>query len=235
MILLIYCWIHFVNILLKILTFMYIRDCCCSSVSKSCLTLCDPMIALFVPHRLEFTQVHVHWISDATQPSQPLSSLFTPAFNLSQHIRVFSNELALPIRWVKVLELQLQLRSVQWIFKVDYLWDWLVWSPCCPRNSQESSPTQQFKRSILWCSAFFMVQLSHLYLTIGKTILLTTQTFVGRVMSLLFTTLSKFVIAFLLRSKHLLISWLQSSSAVILELKKRKSVTASTFSPSICH
>ena len=103
MILLIYCWIHFVNILLKILTFMYINDCCCSSVSKSCLTLCDPMIApgLFVPHRLEFTQVHVHWISDATQPSQPLSSLFTPAFNLSQHIRVFSNELALCIKWPK--------------------------------------------------------------------------------------------------------------------------------------
>ena len=102
MILLLYCWIHFVNILLKILTFMFMRDCCCcSSVSKSCLTLCDPMIApnFFVPHHLlEFTQVHVHWISDANQPSHPLSPLFPPAFNLSQHIRLLSNELALPIK-----------------------------------------------------------------------------------------------------------------------------------------
>ena len=80
-----------------------------------------------------------------------------------------------------------------------------------------------------------MVQLSHLYVTTGKTISLTPWTFVGKVMSLLFSVLSRFVIAFLLRSKCLLISWLQSPSAVILEPKKIKSVTVSIVSPSICH
>ena len=75
------------------------------------------------------------------------------------------------------------------------------------------------KALILWCSAFFMVQLSHPYMTTGKTITLTTQTFVGKVMSLLFNVMSRFVITFLPRSKHLLISWLQSLSAVILESK----------------
>ena len=81
------------------------------------------------------------------------------------------------------------------------------------------------KASVLWCSAFFMVQLSHLYMTTGKIIALTIQTFVIKVMSLLFNTLSRFVIAFLPRRKHLLISWLQSPSAVILEPRKIKSVT----------
>ena len=91
------------------------------------------------------------------------------------------------------------------------------------------------KASILRCSAFFIVQLSHPYMTIGKTIALTRRTFVGKVMSLLFNMLSKLVIAFLPRSKRLLISWLQSSSAVILESKKIKSDTVSTVSPSICY
>ena len=91
------------------------------------------------------------------------------------------------------------------------------------------------KVPIFWCSAFFMVQLSHLYMTIYKTIALTIWTFVGKVMSLLLNMLSRFVIAFLLRSKHLLISWLQSLSAVILEPMKIKSVPDVTFSPSICH
>ena len=80
-----------------------------------------------------------------------------------------------------------------------------------------------------------MVHLSHPYMTTGKTIALTTQTFVSKVMSLLFNMLSRFVIAFIPRSKHLLISWLQSPSAVILEPKKIKSVTVSIISPSICH
>ena len=80
-----------------------------------------------------------------------------------------------------------------------------------------------------------MVQLAHPYMTTGKTIALTTQTFVSKVMSLLFNMLSRFVIAFIPRSKHLLISWLQSPSAVILEPKKIKSVTVSIISPSICH
>ena len=91
------------------------------------------------------------------------------------------------------------------------------------------------KAYILWHSAFFTVQLSHPYVTTGKIIALTRQTFVGKVTSVLFNMLSRFAIAFLPRSKHLLISWLQSPSAMILEPKKIKSVTVSTVSPSICH
>ena len=91
------------------------------------------------------------------------------------------------------------------------------------------------KTSVLWRSAFFMVQLLHPYMTSRKTIALTIWTFVGKVMSLLFKTLSRLVIAFLPRNKCLIISWLQSTSAVILEPKKIKCVTLSNFSPSICH
>ena len=91
------------------------------------------------------------------------------------------------------------------------------------------------KASILWCSAFFIVQLSNPYMTTGKTRALMRRTFVGKVMSLLFNMLSRLVITFLPRSKRLLISWLQSPSAVILKPKKIKSATVSTVSPSICH
>ena len=91
------------------------------------------------------------------------------------------------------------------------------------------------KVSVVQCSAFFTVQLSHPYMTTGKTITLTRRTFVGKVMSLLFNMLSRLVIIFLPRNKHLLISWLQSPSAVILELPKIKSDTVSTVSPSISH
>jgi len=127
----------------------------------------------------------------------------------------------------------------------------LVQSLCSPWDSQESSPTPQFKRGewknwlktqhsknedhFIQRSAFFMVQLSHSYMTTGKTIALTRQTFVGKLMSLLFNMLSRLVIAFVPRSKHLLISRLQSPSAVILEPKKIKSVTVSIVSSSICH
>ena len=91
------------------------------------------------------------------------------------------------------------------------------------------------KASILWCSAFFIVQLSHPYMTTGKTIALTRWTFVGKVMSLFFNMLLRMVIAFLPRRKRLLILWLQSPYAVILELPEIKSVTVSIVSPSICH
>ena len=116
---------------------------------QSCLTLCDPMDChmpgLPVHHHLpEFTLTHVHWVGDAIQPSQPLSSPSPPASNLSQHQG--------PYHWVssshqvaKVLELQLQHQSFQWIFSSDFLEDGLVWSPHSPRDSQESSPTPQFK------------------------------------------------------------------------------------------
>ena len=104
-----------------------------------------------------------------------------------------------------------------------------AWCPYCPRTLKNLFQHHSLKASPLWCSAFFMVKLSHPYLTTGETIALTVQTFVGKVMSLLFNILSTLVIAFLLKNKCLLISWVQSPSALILEPKKIKSVTISTF------
>ena len=134
----------------------------------------------------------------------------------------------------KVLELQLHHQSFQWMFRTDFLWDGLVGSPCSPRDSQESSPTPQFKRINSSALSFLysptLTSIHHYW----KNHSFARQNFVGRVMSLLFKILSKLVITFLPRSKHLLISWLQSQSAVILEPKHIKSVNVSTVSPSIC-
>ena len=115
-------------------------------------------------------------------------------------------------------------------FRIDWF-DLLTVQGTLKSLIQHHSP----KASILWHSVFFMVQISHLYMTTGKTIALTIWAFVGKVMSLLLKALSRFIIAFLPRSYHLLTLWLQSPSPVILGPKKRKSVTASTFSPCICH
>ena len=128
------------------------------------------------------------------------------------------------------MELQLQRQSFQ--FRTDFLWDGLGGSPCSPRTLKNLLQHHSSKASILWCSAFFMVQFSHQYRTTGKTIVLTVWTFVGKVVSLHLDLLSKHVIAFLPGSKHLLISWLQSPSTVIFEPPKIKS---DTVSPSICH
>ena len=188
-----------------------------------------------VHHQLpELVQTHVHRVGDAIQPSHPLSSRSSPAFNLSQYQDLF--------QWVsslhqvaKVLEFQLPHQSFQWIFRTNFLsidwFDLLAVQRTLKSLLQHYSP----KASILWCSAFFIVQLSHPYMTTRKTIALTRWTFVGKVMSLLLNKLSRLVITFLPRSKHLLISWLYSPSAVILEPKKIKSVTVSIVSPSICH
>ena len=133
------------------------------------------------------------------------------------------------------MELQLQHQSFQWIFGLIsfriHWFDLLAVQGTLKSLLQHHSS----KASILQHSAFFLVQLRHPYMTTGKTTALTIQTFVGKVMSLLFSMLSRFVTAFLPRSKRLLISWLQLLSTVILESKKIKSVTTSTFSPSICH
>ena len=112
----------------------------------------------------------------------------------------------------KVLKLQLQHQSFQWIFRVNFLSNWLVWAPCSPRDSQESSPTSPFEsiKFLMLCLLYGPTLISHSYMTTGKTTALTIQTFVGKVMSLLFNTPSRFVIAFLPRSKCLLISWLKS-------------------------
>ena len=122
-----------------------------SSVTQSCPTLCDPMNCstpgLPVHHQLpKFTQTHVHWVSDAIQPSHPLSSP-SPTFNLSQRQGLFQGVSS--SHWVaKVLEFQLQHQSFQWTLRTDLLLDRLVVSPCNPRDSQESSPISQFKSII---------------------------------------------------------------------------------------
>jgi len=210
-----------------------------SSVAQSCPTLCDPMNhstpGLLVHHQLpEFTQTHVHRVSDAIQLSHPLSSPSPPAPNPSQYQSLF--------QWVNssrevatVLEFQLHHQSFKWVFRVDFLLDGLVWSPCSPWTLKSLSQHHRSQASILRYSAFFMIQLSYPYMTTGKTIALTVWTFVTKVMSPLFNMLSRLVIAFFPRSKCLLISWLQSPSAVILEPKKIKSVTVSIVFPSICH
>ena len=154
----------------------------------------------------------------------------------------------------KVLEIQLQHQSFQWIFRTDF---WNSFSPILNNNLAEQSKGQlsdglvgdllavqgtlksllqhhSSKASILRPSAFFIVQFSQPYMTTGKTIALTRWIFFGKVISLLFNMLCRLVITFLPRSKCLIISWLQLPSAVILELKRIKSVTVSTVSPSIC-
>ena len=187
------------------------------------------MPGLPVHHQLlEFTQIHVHWVGDAIQPSHPLLSPFPPAFSLSQHQGLFQGVSSLH-QMAKVLEFPPQHQSIQWTFRTDFLYDWLVWSLCSPRTLKSFLQHHSSKASILWCSAFFIVQLSHPYMTTGKTLALTKQTFAGKEMSLLFNMLSRLVIDFLPRSKHLLILWLQSSSAVILEPKKIMSVTFHCF------
>ena len=140
---------------------------------------------------LQLAQTHVHWVGDATQPFHPLSSPSPPTLNLSQHQGLF--------KWVssfhqvaKVLEFQLQHQSFQWTFSTDFLCDELVGSPCSSRDSQESSPTPEFK-SINSLALSFLVQLSHPYMTTGKSVTLTIWTFAGKVTSLFFNKLLMFV------------------------------------------
>ena len=150
-------------------------------------------------------------------------------------IRVFSSESILRIRWPKYWSFSFSISSSNEYsglisFRMDWL-DLLAVQEILKSLLQHHSS----KASVLQCSAFFTVQLSHPYMTTGKTIALTRQTFVGKVISLLFNMLSRLVIAFLPKSKCILISWLQSSSAVSLEPPKIKFLTVSIVSPSICH
>ena len=135
-------------------------------------------------------------------------------------IMAFSNESALYIRWPKYWEFQLQHQSFQWTPRTDLLYDGLVDLLEVQGTLKSLLQHHSSKASILQHSAFFIVQLSHPYLTTGKTIALTGWTFVDKIMSLLFNMMSRLVITFLPRSKHLLISWLQSPSAVIFEPQK---------------
>ena len=164
------------------------------------------MPGLPVHHQLlEFTQTRVHWVGDAIQPSHPLSSLSPPAFNLFQHQGLF--------KWVsslhevaKVLEFELQHQSYQWTPRTNsFRMDWL--DLLAVQGTLKSLLQHHIsKASILLHSAFFIVQLLHPYMTTGKTIALTRQTFVGKVISLLFNMLPRLVITFLPNSKHLLMA-----------------------------
>ena len=158
-----------------------------------------------VHHKLlELTQIHVHRVGDAIQQSHPLLSTSLPAFSLSHHQGLF--------QWVssshqvaKVLEFQLPINIQDW-----FILGWTGWISVAVQGTLKSLlQHHSIKASILSHSAFFIVQLSHPYMTTGKTIALTRQTFVGRVVSLLFNMLSRLVITFLLRSKCLLTSWLR--------------------------
>ena len=188
------------------------------SVAQSCLTLCDPMDCstpgLPIPHQLpELTQTHVHQVSDAIQPSHPLSSP-SSTFSLSQHQGLFhwvssSHQLAKAVSFSFSIS-----PSNEYSGLIFSRMDWL--DLLAIQETLKSLPQHHSsKASILQCSAFFIVQLSHPYMTTGKTTALTRWTFVGKVMSLLLNELSKLVITLLPRSKHLLISWLQWPSAVI--------------------
>ena len=182
-----------------------------------------------VHHQLpEFTQTDAHWVGDAIQPTHSLSAPSPPTFNLSKHQCLF--------KWVsfshqvaRVLEFQpsasvLPMNTQDWSPL-----GWTGWISLQSKGLKSLLHHHSSKASILQCSAFFIVQISHPYMTTGKPTALTRWTFVGKVMSLLFNMLSRLVIAFLPRSKCLLISWLQPPFAVILEPQKIKSVTVCSF------
>ena len=194
-----------------------------SSVTQLCQTLYDLInrstLGFPVYHQLpELAQTHVHRVRDAIQPSHPLSPLLLCP--ILQSIRVFSNESTLHMKWPKYWSFNFSIILSKEIpglisFRMDWL-DRLAVQGTLKSLLQHHSS----KASILQHSAFFTVQLSHPYMTTGKTIALTRQTFVDKVRSLLLNMISRLVITFLPRSKHLLISWLQSSSAMILEPPK---------------
>ena len=195
-----------------------------SSVAQSCPTFCDPMHCSMsgfpVHHQLpEFSQIQVPWVSDAIQPSHLLLTLLLPP-SIFLSIRVFSNESVLCIRWPKYWSFSFNIspsneHSGLISFRIDWF-DLLAVQGTLKNLLQHHTS----KASILQHSAFFIVQLSHPYMTTGNTIALTRGTFVGKVMSLRLNMLSRLVITFLPRSKRLLTSWPQSLSAVIWSPEK---------------
>ena len=176
-------------------------------------------------HLPEFVQTHVHWVDDVINYLILCHLLlFLPLIFPS--IRVFSNEFVLHIKWSFSFRIR---PSNEYSGLISFRTDWFDLL-AVQGTLRSCLQHHNLKASVFRCSVFFMVQLSHPNMTTGKTIALTRRTDVSKVMSMLLNTLSRFVIAFLPRSKHLLISQLQSPSAVILEPKKIKSVTVSIFS-----
>ena len=183
-----------------------------NSVAQFCPTICGSMNhstpGLPVHHQLpEFTQTHVHWVGDAIQPSHPLLYPSPPALNLSQHQGIFKR-VSFSHQVAKYWSFTFYISpSNEHPGLISFRMDWL--DLLAVQGTLKSLPQHQSsKASILQHSAVFMVQLSQPYMTTGKTIALTRCTFADNVMSLLFNMLSRLVITFLLRSKHLLISWL---------------------------
>ena len=222
------------------------RDHLWATVFSSLHFSCSVMSSSLRSHGLQHARPHVcHQLpefdpnscslsGDAIQPFHPLHPLLLLP-SIFPSIRVFSNESVLHIRWPKNWSFSFSISpSNEYSELISFRMDWLdllaVQGALKSLLQHHSS-----KASIFRHSTFFTVHLSHSYMTTGKTIALTRWTFVGNIMSLLFNLLSRLVITFLPRSKRLLISWIQSPSAVILEPPKIKSVTVSTVSPSICH
>ena len=197
-------------------------------VTRLCSTLCDSMDCSTpcfpVLHcLLKFAQTHC--VDDAIQPFDPLLTSSPPTLNLFHH-RSFSNKSPLRIRWPEYWSFSFS-PSNECSELISFRIDWLD-SLAVQGTLESLLQHHSLKASILGHSTFFLVQLSHPYTTIGKTTALPIWTFVGQIMSLLFNTHSRFTIAFLPRSKHLLVSWLQSPPPVILESKKIKSEAGST-------
>ena len=196
------------------------------------------------PHRLQHTRLPCRPLSPRVCSNSCLliqwclptiSSSIAPLSSIFPSVKVFSSESALHIRWTKDWNFSFNTSPSNEYpglisFRIDWFYLLAVQGTLKSLLQDHSS-----KASILQCSDFFMVKLSYPYMTTGKTIALIRQTFVSKVISLLFNTLSVFIIAFLPRSKHLIISWLQSLSTVILEPQKIKSATVSIFSPYIHH
>ena len=188
-----------------------------SSVTQSCPTFCNPMDCSMpdfpVHHQLpELAQTHVHWVSDAIQPLCHPHLLLPSVF---PNIRIFSNEWVLHIRLPKYWSFSFSISpSNVYSGLISFRMDWLDLTAVQGTN-KGLLQHHRSKESVLWCSICSIVQLSHPYMTTGKNRDLSRQTFVGRVLSLIFNRLCRLVIAFLPRNKHLLISWLQSPSAVI--------------------
>jgi len=217
------------------------RYCCCCSVAQLCLTPCDPMDCS-MPDFLTCPSLSPRVCSN----SCPLSRWWHPTISSSvthfSYSQYFPASGFFPVRQIFLSGSQSIgasasasiSPSTEYAGLISFRIDWfdlLAVQGTLKRILQDYN----LKASILWCSTFFMVHLSHLYMTTGKTIVLTIWTFVGKVISLLFDMLSRMVIAFLLRINHLLISWLQSPSALILEPKKIKFVTISLNFSSVCH
>ena len=208
-----------------------------NSVPQSCPTICDPWTAARQAS-LSITNSQTLLKLKSTKLMMPSNHLILccPLLlppSIFPSIRVFSNESALRIMWPIYWSFSFNISpSNEYSGLISFRMDWL--DLLAVQGTLKSLLQHHSSRaSILWCSAFFIVQLSHPYMTTGKTIALTRQTFAGKVMSLLFNMLPRLAIPFLPRSKHILISCLQSPSAVILEPPKIKSLTASVVSPSM--